>query len=298
MNQLIMLVGPCGSGKSTKCLEYPNHVRVNQDAQGKAHLALFNNTLGTGCDIILDRMNFNKQQRDRYLIPAKQAGYTTKIIVLHESYDTCLERMLKREGHPTIQNETSARSALHTFFSKYERVQDSEADEVVRVWPEGSKPEVIIVDLDGTLCNIDHRLHFVRGDKKDWRGFLSNLDKDIPNEWCVHLLNAIKYGSTSHVIYMSGRGQEYKDKTVDWLRKHNLYGHCVKLDNNGIPVLTNLFMRCEKDSRPDTQIKEILLDFEVLTRYTPLFMIDDRPSVCRMWRSRGYTVLQCNDVEF
>ena len=104
----------------------------------------------------------------------------------------CLERCLARENHETIKDEKTARSALSTFFTKYERVQDNEADEVVRLHPQGLKPLAVCVDLDGTLCNIDHRLHHVRGEgKKNWKAFFDNLLDDRPNQWCKDLVTAM-----------------------------------------------------------------------------------------------------------
>src|SRR5690606_20807845 len=120
------LVGPPGSGKSTLAKEYEARMyrRISQDDQGKnGHMEEFNNVIIANRDIVIDRMNFNKQQRQKFTNSmAVLVGYNVKIIVLHENYDTCLKRMLKRienEGHPTIKNEENARAALHTFFSKY-----------------------------------------------------------------------------------------------------------------------------------------------------------------------------------
>lgn len=307
MKQLIILCGPPGSGKSTLAKEYEinpsledQYIRISQDDQGKAgHLQLFNAILNVDGNIIVDRMGFNKQQRKQYLELAKQAGYTTKIIVLHENQATCLERMLKREGHPTIQDEKSARSALHTFFTKYERPEPGEADEIEFRYPEGEKPSVVLCDLDGTLCNIDHRLHFVRGEgKKDWKNFMYNIPGDSVNEWCRTILSLLfnDYAGPhqgSQVVYCSGRGSEYRGQTKEWLNENNLLIYCNDHDGN-----THLYMRERGDHRTDYIVKEIILDFEILTRFTPLFAIDDRTQVVQMWRRRGITCLQCAEGDF
>ena len=57
-------------------------------------------------------------------------------------------------------------------------------------------------------------------------------------------------------------------------------------------------MRQRDDFRPDNIVKEMILDFEILTRYTPYFMIDDRKQVVDMWRKRGYTCLACAEGDF
>ena len=301
--ELVILVGPPGSGKSTLAKEYQDHARVSQDDQGKeGHMDELMNAIAANRNIIVDRMGFNRIQRTRYLQIARAAGYTTKIMVLHESYDTCLTRMLKRiaDGHPTIMDEKSARSALHTFFSKYERPTEDEADEIEFRYPTGHKPEAIICDLDGTLCDTTHRQHYVQKDngKKDWRGFFAGMDKDPINKWCEALLRSIHHGSNRCIIYCSGRGNEYRQRTKDWLKRFNVYHFCYDYNHTGEPIKEHLYMRFEKDNRVDWQIKENILDFELLTRFTVLFAIDDRQQVVDMWRRRGITCLQCAKGDF
>jgi hypothetical protein len=39
---------------------------------------------------------------------------------------------------------------------------------------------VVLVDMDGTLANVSHRLHWVRGGKKNWNKFFREMHKDPP----------------------------------------------------------------------------------------------------------------------
>jgi predicted kinase len=285
---LVLLVGPPGSGKSTLAKQYVDegYVYINQDLQGKEHLNLFNEAILSGKDVICDRLNFVKTQRDRYLVPAKKQEYQTKIIVLHESYETCFKRCKDRTDHLTIKDENSARSALNMFFSKYERVQDNEADQVERIWPKHAKTHAIIVDLDGTLCNVNHRLHHVRSDKKkNWGSFFKEMVNDTPNDWCFELVH--KMSKDYQIVFCSGRPDSWKPHTIEWLTEHGIY-----------PYEYKLYMRPRSDSRNDTIAKEIMLDFELLTRYNLFFFVDDRARVVDMYRSRGFTVLQCEKGDF
>jgi adenylate kinase family enzyme len=295
--KLTMLVGPPGSGKSTlraKLKTNTEFYHISQDEMGKeGHWKNFEILIQDKDDIIVDRMNFNKQQRDRYLKPAKEAGYETEIIVLHQNYETCLERCLKRESHETIKDEVSAKQALGLFFSKYERVQDDEADKVTRIWPEGQKPSAIVCDLDGTLCNVDDRLHFVRREgKKDWKSFFDGIPNDSVNRWCADILKAMSKDHT--IVYCSGRPDTYRKQTVQWLKDNDLFS----FENGGPNYDFHLYMRHRNDQRQDNIVKENILDFEILTRFTPYFMIDDRAQVVQMWRRRGFTCLACAEGDF
>lgn len=285
---LVLMVGPPGSGKSTFSKLYRNagYTYINQDSQGREHLHNFDIAVLAGQNIIVDRMGFSKQQRSRYLDIGKKHGYTTKIIVLHESYAVCFQRCMDRKDHETIKEEKAARSALGMFFSKYERVDDKEADIVQRIWPEGNKPSAIICDLDGTLCNVEHRRGFVnkpKGERKDWSGFFKAMVNDTPNKWCMDLLK--KFSNEHTIVYCSGRPDDWRKTTAEWLQLHEA------------PV-GPLYMRNRHDSRQDNIAKEIILDFEILTKFTPYFMIDDRKQVVDMWRARGYVCLACAEGNF
>lgn len=281
---LTLLVGPPGSGKSTFAKKGPTYIYVNQDLQGKeGHMEMFKIALETKHPIIIDRMNFSKEQRDRYLVPAKELGYETQIIVLHENYETCLKRCLDRKDHPTIKNEQDARKALDFFFKKYERVEDSEANKVVRQYNDNYKSSAIICDLDGTLCNIDHRLHHVKGEKKNWKFFFEDLKNDSINNFCLDILLKFSY-DYSNIVFCSGRPFDHFKETKNWLDQYI--------------VNYNLYMRPKGDFRRDDIVKENLLDFEILTRFTPYFILDDRDQVVKMWRKRGYTCLQVAEGNF
>jgi predicted kinase len=289
MKNLIVLCGPAGVGKSTYASKCVGYTIANQDKQcWDGHMDLFEDALAKGFPIVVDRMNFNKEQRYRYLAPAKEAGYNTNIVIFHESKETCFKRCIERQGHETIKNEVDAGRALEHFFNKYEQVDDSEADGVMRLWPEGLVKSVVWCDLDGTLCNTAHRQHFLErkdGTKRlDWKKFFEDIEHDTVNVPVMECLK--KLAQDNDIVYCSGRPETYKAITETWLEK------------NGAPKGL-LFMRGRNDMRSDTVVKEIMLDFDVLTRYKDVLVcFDDRNNVVKMLRNRGLTVFQVAEGNF
>lgn len=314
-NKLVILVGPPGSGKSTLAKSYENlgFVRISQDDQGKTeHIALFEEAIREGRDIVVDRMNFNKPQRERYLAPARKAGYETFISVLQVPKEECRARVLQRENHPTIKDEYDAANALSFFFKSYERPTKDEADmvvfeggeikflktnisywnpntnsEEVRSFDLPNKQKVVVFDIDGTVADIEHRRHHVRkepGVKKDWYRFNLEMVNDKPKNDIIQLVRDMS--KSYPIVFCSGRTDDFRKETEEWLKTH-------------IPdVKFELYMRPRNDSRQDNIIKEIILDFELQTRYDILCVFDDRDQVVKMWRDRGITCLQVDYGDF
>jgi hypothetical protein len=150
------------------------------------------------------------------------------------------------------------------------------------------KKQAILVDVDRTLANIDHRVHHLdpeqNNGKKNWKAFFAGTPYDTPNDWCVDIVSRY-YGSDVKVLLVSARGEETRAATEEWLLRHNI-------------DVDDLIMRKEKDYREDPIIKEEMYREHIEPHYDVMFVIDDRPRVCRMWRDIGLTVLQCADLEF
>lgn len=291
MKELVVIVGPCGSGKSTLAKSmFSNYTYINQDSQGKEeHFTKFTDAIQLEDPLlVIDRMNFDKKQRSRYLDIAKAKGYKTRIVVIHESRETCLDRMVNRFGsHENINDYSTAQKVLEFFFKSYEKPTEDEADVIELRYPtKRSDKKVVICDIDGTAANIDHRLVFMKQAKKDWKNFNKNFDKDSPNKWCVDILKGLK-AQDYEIVFVSGRGDENRKVTTEWLIEHKMYQG-------------SLYMRLRNDHRTDWIIKEIILDFELKTRYSNIVMsIDDRKQVVdNCWRKNKILTLQCAPGEF
>ena len=283
MKNIIVLVGCPGSGKSTLAQEYveKGYVRISQDDMGRfEHRKAFDKAISEGHNIILDRMNHDKRQRSRYLTPAKEAGYKTTIQTFYMSSAKCLQRCIDRKDHPTIKTDKDAASAVDFFFRNYEPVSLDEADMIVRTDDIVEvKHRAVICDIDNTIADGSHRQHYLQGPKKDWKNFFAEMHNDGLKKDVAEIVDNYYFCLGHSIIMCSGRPDEYRAVTTDWLSRHNV-------------VHTKLLMRRRGDYRPDNLVKQIIWEHEIRPYYNVKFVLDDRDQVVKMFREQGLTVLQ------
>jgi len=147
--------------------------------------------------------------------------------------------------------------------------------------------DCVIFDIDGTVANGSHRQVHLKDGKKDWKTYkaLNHLDTRIHE---VHHLY-MKLVQHHHVVFVSGRTEDERDVTVEWLRDNHFFGY------------SDLFLREAYDYRDDSVVKEEILHNKVIPEYgKPLFVFEDRKRVKRMWVKNGIFVLDVNqhDEEF
>ncbi len=137
----------------------------------------------------------------------------------------------------------------------------------------------VIFDLDGTLADIDHRLHFVQNGNKDWDGFYAACVDDKPKAAIIEL--ALMCDDAGHeIIISSGRSENVRAQTEAWLEKH------------GVNYAT-LLMRPDACFVPDQALKKAWLDQGLLgAKEEILFVVEDRDRMVKMWRDQGLTCLQ------
>src|SRR3990167_1369307 len=139
------------------------------------------------------------------------------------------------------------------------------------------KIPAVIFDLDGTLANCDHRLHYVNGEQKDWDKFFNELINDTVN-LDISELAFVLWKASIDIIIVSGRPDSHKQQTINWLDKNQIQFH-------------ELHMRKFGEYRQDYIIKQEILQ-DIRERYHIWFVVDDRQQVVDMWRAEGLTCLQ------
>lgn len=278
MKEVIMLKGIQGSGKSTYAKqlidENPGkYKRINNDdirlmldngkftKQNEKFVDLVRNqlivmALDNGFSVILDNMNLHAKHEInvRQLIKGK-ANLTIKDFT-DVPLETCIERDLKR---PNSIGEKVIRKAYNQYIRK---------EPITPEYIEGKK-DIVICDLDGTLCLLNGRNPYDA----------STCNDDILNEVVYSIIK------DRNVIFVSGREDKYKPQTINFLLKHGL---------EKFP----LFMRKSGDMRKDSIVKEEIYNDYIKGKYNVLFTLDDRDQMIILWRSLGLVCLQVAEGDF
>jgi hypothetical protein len=145
---------------------------------------------------------------------------------------------------------------------------------------------ILIVDIDGTVADPTHRLHFIQRDAADWRAFYAAAVDDTPILEMVALVDILARHFT--VVFVTGRSSEIDWETINWLAKH------------GLPT-DYLYMRKEGDYRQDSVVKSEILDQIILqfqVQPSEMMVFEDRKQVVDMYRARGIRTLQVAPGEF
>lgn len=155
-----------------------------------------------------------------------------------------------------------------------------------------------IFDLDGTLALIQHRRHFVEcvdRNKQDWKAFYAACVDDAPNEPVIRVMESLR--RFADVWICSGRSDEVRRETVEWLVKHTSFASSDFDSAFGTQDI--LSMRSEGDYTPDDELKRQWLDSMLIDdRWRLIATFDDRDRVVKMWRDAGITCFQVAPGEF
>jgi hypothetical protein len=147
----------------------------------------------------------------------------------------------------------------------------------------------VIFDIDGTLLNIEHRLHFLKQSPKDWKSFrdpeLKRLDEPIVP--VIDLFNALYYGGHT-LILASGRTKDEEYDTRKTLKQW--IPGITEAVEPGVDYEIPGWFRSINDYREDSIVKAGYLSEMKMHGYNPTLVFDDRPSVIRMWREQGLKV--------
>jgi len=131
-----------------------------------------------------------------------------------------------------------------------------------------------IVDIDGVLADVRHRLEHVSSRPKDWDAFFSAAPADavLPQG----LKRCLELADEHTVIYLTGRPERCRTDTIDWLRA------------NGFPN-GDVVMRPDVDRRP-ARLFKLNQARRLARRDEVAVIVDDDAAVVDALRTEGFTV--------
>jgi phosphoglycolate phosphatase-like HAD superfamily hydrolase len=131
-----------------------------------------------------------------------------------------------------------------------------------------------IVDIDGVLADVRHRVHHVQGKPKDWDAFFSTMLADPPHQEGLDLVARV--AEDHEVVFLTGRPEWTRDDTQAWLARHGLGEH-------------RLEMRPLGDRRPAATVKVEMLAWIASGRRIGI-VVDDDVRVVEAMRRAGHPV--------
>lgn len=228
--------------------------------------------------ILIDNTHCRPQSLDKIILFCKWNWYNVEIVDMikclpwyqyitnsesempMEYLDECLRRNRFREWYKRVPDSV----IYQMYLQNYELT--------------GRKEWYVIVDIDWTIADLSHRLHYLETRPKNYDAFYDEVDKDLPID---KVIDIVRHLSEKHfIIITSGRTNKTCDKTVARLKKYNVpydallmkQWHFIQTD---IEAKKSIYEKCLKD-------KKIIMS------------IDDRPSIVALWRSFGIFTIDVN----
>lgn len=140
----------------------------------------------------------------------------------------------------------------------------------------------IIIDIDGTVAQVGGRIKYLKEEPTNWDAFYDACFEDQPIMEVINMLKALE--NQYEFIFCTGRRESVRSQTERWLENYGLFGIVL--------------MRPDGDFRHDTQVKPEQLELASITKEDIAFVLEDRNSMVKQWRSMGLKCLQVADGDF
>lgn len=162
---------------------------------------------------------------------------------------------------------------LRAYASEPTTRQASHWIESLKMQRDSPKPRALILDVDGTACDVRGIRHYLFDPKdRDFDRFHRASSFCPPNEQVIDLVRSSQERGLKTVV-VTARQHKYRDLTEGWFAKH-------EIDYDAI------YLRADNDFRPDYEVKQGILA-DVRESYNPIHAIDDNPNVLRLWCDEG-----------
>lgn len=138
--------------------------------------------------------------------------------------------------------------------------------------PATTERPLAVVDIDGVVADVRHRLSHLTQRPKDWHRFFAAAEHDPVHPEGLAVLERLLVDH--EVVFLTGRPAHIRGATERWLRDHGL-GGC------------RLLMREGDDRRPAARFKVLVV--AELARHREIgVVIDDDEAVVASMRAAGF----------
>ncbi|WP_406307162.1 AAA family ATPase [Streptomyces sp. NBC_00885] len=231
-----------------------------------------------GFDVVVDNTHLTPHIPKR--LKAAVAGQAT--FVVHDFTDVSVEECIRRDAD---RDEAVGEEIIRILADKHLkarkggwRLTETWLNDEPSVEPyvaDLALPSAVMCDIDGTLA--------IRGDRFPYD--FTRCDEDLLNVSVRGALCSFRRADSDVIVLLSGRGEEHRERTEAWLRRHE-----VPYDE--------LWMRAVGDGRRDDVVKAELFDRHVRHRFAVRVSLDDRDRVVAVWRRMGLPTWQVNYGNF
>jgi len=146
---------------------------------------------------------------------------------------------------------------------------------------------IIIVDIDGTISKVGDRIKYLLDTPKDWDSFYRHAFQDEPIQEIIDLVHTLSLRGYK-IVFCTGRKEAIRDRTEKWIKKYFPPNFTYQV----------LLMRANKDHRPDSEAKPELVASSGIMLQEIDFVLEDRNSMVKKWRSLGVKCLQVEEGDF
>lgn len=133
-----------------------------------------------------------------------------------------------------------------------------------------------VIDIDGVVADVRHRLHHLESRPKDWDSFFAAAGEDPPLAEGLALVRQL--AADHDIVYLTGRPERLRSVTERWLAGLSL-------------PAGEMHMRKHSDRRPAKVTKPRLLATLARKRAVAV-VVDDDLAVCDAYEAAGFTVLR------
>jgi predicted kinase len=232
-----------------------------------------------GFDVVVDNTHLTRHIPKR--LKATVAGSAT--FVVHDFTDVPVEECVRRDGE---RERSVGEELIRLLADKHLKARkggwqltaewlNDEPPPVDPYVADPALPSAVMCDIDGTLA--------LRGDRGPYD--FSRCGEDLLNVSVRQALHAFRRADDDVIVLLSGRSEEHRGQTEEWLRRHE-----VPYDE--------LWMRVAGDVRRDDIVKAELFDRHVRERFAVRVSLDDRDRVVAVWRRMGLPTWQVNYGNF